>query len=101
LPETKLDEHPFVMRAEERRTWSSHSSDGVKPYALATLSLGKLSKVHIPSSAAAGPAIAARNSRVTTFFMVRVYRRVYGAVNTGTDVAAPVSTCPCPARWLS
>ena len=45
------------MRADESRTFSSHCAVGANPYFSPTLSDGKLSKVHIPSSARAEAAI--------------------------------------------
>src|SRR5262245_54903098 len=52
--ETKLAEQPWARRAEDRRTCSSQASSTLTPYFCLTLSLGKLLKVHIPSSARAG-----------------------------------------------
>src|SRR5664279_5594397 len=47
------DDDPFGARADERRTWSSHSCDGSNPYLALTLSLGNSLNSHIPSSAKA------------------------------------------------
>src|ERR1700726_2408328 len=44
-------EQPPATRSDARRTWSSHDCEGEKPYLEATIFDGKLSKVHIPSSA--------------------------------------------------
>src|SRR5215475_5548621 len=68
------EEEPVGARAEESRTWSSHSCEGENPYVAWTLSLGKASKSHIPSSAKAG-----RHSRIeqrsrTAFFMMAPVR---------------------------
>src|SRR5579885_1477597 len=45
-----------AARSEAKRTWSSHCREGAKPYACLTFAAGKLSNVHIPSSAATGEA---------------------------------------------
>src|SRR5208282_879030 len=44
-------EQPPAIRNEARRTCSSHACEGVKPYFAATVFDGKLSNVHMPSSA--------------------------------------------------
>ena len=50
--ETNDAEQPSgISRNEANRTPSSHCGDGVKPYARPTRFAGKLSKVHMPSSA--------------------------------------------------
>ena len=51
LGETRLAEQPSASRTEDNRTWSSHSLVGENPYFALSLSLGKLLKVHMPSSA--------------------------------------------------
>src|SRR5512141_2301360 len=53
--ETKLPEQPPARRTDASRTCSSHFASGANPYFALTLSLGKLSNVHIPSSAPAVP----------------------------------------------
>ena len=51
-------EQPPAMRNDEARTWSSHACEGAKPYFVPTVFDGKLSNVHMPSSARniSGPA---------------------------------------------
>src|SRR5262249_21094924 len=49
--ETKLPEHPSARRTLDRRTWSSQAWSGENPCVFWTRALGKVSKVHIPSSA--------------------------------------------------
>src|ERR1700686_2274787 len=44
-------EQPSATRSDAKRTWSSHDCEGEKPYFEPTIFDGKLSKVHIPSSA--------------------------------------------------
>src|SRR5437867_1588457 len=51
--ETKEPEPPSLKRTEASRTLSSHSLAGVKPYCSCRSFSGGLSKVHMPSSAAA------------------------------------------------
>ena len=70
LSETMLPEQPPPRRTEERRTWSSHSLSGPNPYFCFTFPEGKLSKVHIPSSARAMPAHAARRPMAIRRFMM-------------------------------
>src|SRR5205085_2562136 len=62
---TKLPEQPLASRSDERRASSSQPASGVKPYFLPRFLAGKLSKVHIPSSAwaAAARTSAQRASR--------------------------------------
>jgi hypothetical protein len=51
----------FVKRTVESRTWFSHDGVMSTPYAFLTVWAGKLSNVHIPSSASAGAADAIAN----------------------------------------
>jgi hypothetical protein len=44
-------EQPPAIRNDDARTWSSHDCEGENPYFVATVFEGKLSKVHMPSSA--------------------------------------------------
>src|SRR5512141_2023210 len=62
--ETNEPEPPSLKRTEERRTWSSHSCVGVKPYLSFRTFVGGLSKVHIPSSAASGAATSRASAAV-------------------------------------
>src|SRR5579862_2915893 len=47
------DAEQFDERSDARCTWSSQARLGLKPCACATFADGKLSKVHMPSSARA------------------------------------------------
>src|SRR5215469_59532 len=44
-------EQPNATRKEDARTWSSQDCEGAKPYLAWTVRDGKLSNVHMPSSA--------------------------------------------------
>src|SRR5439155_23539903 len=59
--ETKLPEHPPASRTEASRASCSHSASGENPYFWRTFFAGKLSSVHIPSSACAANAKARQN----------------------------------------
>src|SRR5262245_15202107 len=62
--ETKLPEQPPASRADERRTLSSHSCVGEKPYFSFTFVAGKSLYSHMPSSAkAASGRTATRTAR--------------------------------------
>src|SRR5436309_2066906 len=61
--ETKEPEPPSLKRTEASRTRSSHSLPGAKPYFSLSSFNGRLSKVHMPSSAAARAGRARTASR--------------------------------------
>src|SRR5437899_1640725 len=61
--ETNEPEPPSLRRTEASRTLSSHSLVGVKPYFSCSSFTGGLSKVHMPSSAAARAGRAKSASR--------------------------------------
>ena len=67
--ETNEPEQPPASRTEESCASESHFGSGLKPYFFATLALGKLSNVHMPSSAraAARGRAAARQKAASRF----------------------------------
>src|SRR5258708_6796211 len=67
--ETKLPEQPPASRTDESRASSSHCESGAKPYFWATFFEGKLSYVHIPSSARAAAAARAKTASSASLFM--------------------------------
>jgi len=104
--ETKLPEHPRARRTEESRTSSSQAGIGAKPWSRETFSDGKASKVHIPSSAAAGTAAKVRASaswrarrRVIRGSPEKVWTRVYekNAIRRGRSSLRAVAG-PAPVR---
>src|SRR5207248_2637375 len=65
--ETKLPEHPPASRTEDSCASFSHWASGAKRYFCCTFFEGKLSNVHIPSSARAAKARASVASKVSLF----------------------------------
>src|SRR5207248_6261975 len=61
--DTNDPEHPPARRTEESCASASHFESGANPYFFATLALGKLSYVHIPSSARAAMGSATARHR--------------------------------------
>ena len=57
-------EQPPAILSDDKRTWSSQACDGVKPYFAPTVFDGKLSNVHMPSSARID-CVSPRNSVMT------------------------------------
>src|SRR6218665_881659 len=76
--ETKLAEQPPPNLAEDKRTLSSQSWVGAKPYFSLTLEAGKLLYVHMPSSASAGAA-PSREAMMRRRFMKFLFGRGRGA----------------------
>src|SRR5438045_9775651 len=72
--ETNEPEQPPASRTEESCASFSHFASGLKPYFFATFALGKLSNVHIPSSACAARGNAAATARDTAAgrFMIQL-----------------------------
>src|ERR1019366_4799068 len=88
--ETNEDD-PFGARAEESRTWSSHSCDGSNPYLAFTLSLGNALNNHIPSSAKARLlSVREKRNRKATMRLVMM----------APDAAKPRSKWPGPRQGL-
>jgi len=76
LGEINDAEHPPAMRSDDSRTWSSQSGDGANPYLTPTVFDGKLSNVHMPSSAcAASP--KATNTRAAAAAKVASLKKLF------------------------
>src|SRR6516225_7220207 len=69
------EEEPFGARADDKRTWSSHSCDGSKPYFAFTLSLGKALNSHIPWSAKAMLAVLTARTKKRRQLLFRLVMR--------------------------
>src|SRR5256885_2905659 len=101
--ETKLAEQPR-SRTAERITWCNHSSVTATPWAARRRALGKLSKVHIPSSpfARQGSSVASatlrRTMRATAFMEVtaRSLQASGGAEKGRRGTGTLVGPCPGP-----
>src|SRR5713226_4991799 len=67
--ETNEPEQPPASRTEESCASESHFASGLKPCFFGTFALGKLSNVHIPSSARAASGSAAARQKAANRFM--------------------------------
>src|SRR5712664_4073069 len=83
--ETKLPEQPPASRTEESWASRSHCASGAKPYFCRTLAEGKLSRVHMPSSARAA------NARVTAARRTRCFIEVISERGRAPLCALPTS----------
>src|SRR5208283_1709322 len=87
------DEDPFGARADDSRTWSSHSCDVSNPYFAFTLSLGNALNSHIPSSAKAKLTNAkersSRSSAVHRFVIRAPWELRREVLDTPVGMAAP------------
>src|SRR5271170_5992078 len=72
LGDTRLAEQPAASRMLASWTRSSQAASGAQPYLACILAAGKLSNVHIPSSAWAGTAISAAMSSVVDQKRIRM-----------------------------
>src|ERR1700676_4884764 len=70
--DTRLAEQPRVSLMLPSLACSSHAASGAQPYFARILAAGKLSKVHIPSSAKAGAVTLAAASSNDTRIKVRI-----------------------------
>src|SRR5712691_10368555 len=88
--ETNEPEQPPASRTEESCASESHFPSGPKPYFFATFALGKLSNVHMPSSARAASGSAAARQKAANRFMSapRDTRRAAGVLGSAGLVPA-------------
>ncbi len=99
--DTMLAEQPWASRTEAARTFSNQLASGSKPYFAFTAATGKLSKVHMPSSAWASgdrsskqPRKPAVNERfIGTSKGVRTLHYTHGPTPTNT-LQYPRNSCP-------
>ena len=87
--DTNDPEQPPASRTEESCASPSHFASGLKPYFFATFALGKLSNVHMPSSACAARGSAAASKKVASRFM---------SAPEGAGGAHPCSAGPCACK---
>src|SRR5207237_8707595 len=76
-------EQPPARRTEESCASASHFESGANPYVFATLALGKLSYVHIPSSARAAMGSATARHRAAVRCMLAPPRGTATAGDAG------------------
>src|SRR5438876_4839151 len=86
--DTNDPEQPPASRTEESCASPSHFDSGLKPYFFATFALGKLSNVHMPSSASAARGTAAASKKAASRFM------------SAPESAARAAHIPCSDRAL-
>src|SRR5438128_4492993 len=86
--DTNDPEQPPASLTEESCASPSHFDSGLKPYFFATFALGKLSNVHLPSSASAARGTAAASKKAASRFM------------SAPESAARAAHIPCSDRAL-